>query len=111
MRRVQICWVLTTTFLNIHVQGWTSYVATLGGPIYPNIMKAFWKYVFVISDNSCIQSSIFGFPLIITSSSISEVIGCAQTGVTTEQSCLVYTPAEKLMTIHDTTSGYEPTSP
>lgn len=39
-------------YLSIHVQGWSGYVAILNGPIYLNLMKSFWKYASISSDDS-----------------------------------------------------------
>lgn len=77
---------------SILAQGWAGYFAMLYGPIYPILVKEFWKYVFVSINEKSIYSHVFGYPIVITPTSIAQAIGCFDPcGITVEHFNLKYT--------------------
>ena len=70
---------------NVNNQKWENYFYLLKGPIFPTLVKEFWKFACISQDGNSIESYLYDFPISVPSSSIAEAIKCAQTGVTVDE--------------------------
>ena len=66
----------------MHYQEWTKYFMILDKPVYINLVKDFWKHVYINYEDRSISSCIFGIPLNITPFTIARAISCKNTGFT-----------------------------
>jgi hypothetical protein len=72
----------------VKTQGWENYFKRMSGPIYPKLLKEFWVNATVdrISVNGYIIRSVVRYNLVdITPFIIARAIGCAEVGVSPEQ--------------------------
>ncbi|WJX78426.1 hypothetical protein P8452_61651 [Trifolium repens] len=72
----------------VKTQGWENYFKRMSGPIYPNLLKELWVNATVdrISVNGYIIRSVVRYNLVdITPFIIARAIGCAEVGVSPEQ--------------------------
>ena len=95
---------------NFVIQGWSKYLEMLHGPIYPLLVKEFWKNASAKFDGSSVSSIVFGNPITITPATIAAVIGCTQTGVTVEGHRFNSPLIENANTIFDLFVWYQPTN-
>ncbi|KAI5418243.1 hypothetical protein KIW84_042751 [Lathyrus oleraceus] len=62
----------------LHQQGWENYFQRLYGPVYPNLIKEFWR--FVDADDHFIVSYVLGVKIVITEKSIASLLNMEKTG-------------------------------
>ena len=98
--------------LGQHSQDWSKYFVLLRGPVYPNLVKAFWKYALESEDGNSIHSFVYDIPFTITPSSIARAIGCTLAGVTVDEFRLNYTFIESFRDIFNMSFlRFEPNNP
>ena len=83
----------------------------LQGPIYPLLVKEFWKYARISEDGNIIWSQIYGLPISVTISSIEKVTECVSEGVTVEDFQTNLGLLEKFKILFDSSAPYEPNNP
>ena len=96
---------------NFVIQGWSKYLEMLHGPIYPLLVKEFWKNASAKFDGSSVSSIIFGNSITITPATIAAAIGCTQIGTTVEGHRFNNPLIENANTIFDLSVRYQPTNP
>lgn len=71
----------------IEEQGWEEYLSSLEGPIYPQLVKEFWKNASIKrkKSHSFIKSKVIGVPVTITPKCIAKVIKCSEEGIDIEK--------------------------
>ena len=67
---------------SMQIQSCSSYYSMLNGPVYPVLVKEFWKYARISDDGNTIWSEVYRLPIAITISSIVKVTKCVSSGVT-----------------------------
>ena len=95
----------------MHYQEWTKYFTMLDKPVYLNLVKDFWKHAHVDCAGCSISSRVFGIPITTTPFTIAIAIGCENIGVTVEYVKSWYIISEQLISLHNTSTSYEPINP
>lgn len=70
----------------IEEQGWKEYLSSLKGPIYPLLVKEFWKNASIKrkKSHSFIKSKVIGVPVTITPKCIAKVKSWLEYNIQTE---------------------------
>ena len=96
---------------SMQVQSWFGYYSLLHGPIYPVLVKEFWKNAKISDNGNIIWSKIYDLPIAITISSIVEVTGCIASGLTIDDFQTDLSLIEKFRALQDSSTSLEPTCP
>ncbi|KAI5430649.1 hypothetical protein KIW84_035021 [Lathyrus oleraceus] len=69
---------LATPFEGLEVLWWENYFQRLYGPVYPNLIKEFWR--FADADDHFIVSYVLGVKIVITEKSIASLLNMEKDG-------------------------------
>ena len=96
---------------SMQIQSWSGYYAMLNGPVYPVLVKEFWKYARISDDGNTVMSEVYRLPIAISISSIEKAINRVSSGVTIDDFQTDLSIVERCRILFDDSITFEPNNP